>query len=110
LIDVFGVEAMGFCYCRHARRTKISPDDVKLLFRNSPDMTPHLDNVLKKREQEKRDARPLPSSKSKEVKLNPTKTADVEEKRTSRPASPEVQMEKVQEEEENEAMDFENDF
>ncbi|OQV25620.1 hypothetical protein BV898_00556 [Hypsibius exemplaris] len=92
-------------FSKHARRMKVTPDDVKLLFRNAPDVGTHLDAVLRQREKEKRQARPLPAPKAKK-QIGSRKVANTsrDAETNSRPASP-----GPRKEQENDAMD-DDDF
>lgn len=111
-----------FTNSRHARRSSINPDDVKLLFRHSPNIGVHLDAVLRIRHDEKRKSKPLPITKAKRpTKQIPSKTPTINEEEKEEDdkdgpheESPEVEMHdtksKPAEEGGVDVVEFDNDF
>ncbi|GAU92824.1 hypothetical protein RvY_04856 [Ramazzottius varieornatus] len=57
-------------FARHAKRSKIQPDDVRLMYRNCPDIVAQADVALTKNEKEKQEAKAASKPKSKVGRLN----------------------------------------
>ena len=90
----------------------MTPDDVKLLFRNSPTTVGHLDAILRKAEQEKRKTLP-PSKAKKGASTKTSRATKVEDKNVSRTETPDSAPENAlnpPKEDDNEAMEYDNDF